>query len=92
MKLIKPFYGVPDGAFYPVHYQKGDECPPELEEAAREAGCLKDGKKSKSDMPPAPNTPPADESTPPADNNGNNTNNPPAENNGNGENPPADGT
>ncbi|HBZ07469.1 MAG TPA: hypothetical protein DEP03_14205 [Massilia sp.] len=30
MKFTKPFQGVPDGAIYPVHYQAGDECPPEL--------------------------------------------------------------
>ena len=34
MKLTKPFRGVPDGEIYPVQYQAGDECPPELEAAA----------------------------------------------------------
>lgn len=34
MKLTKPFQGVPDGEIYPVQYQAGDECPPELEAAA----------------------------------------------------------
>lgn len=30
MKFTKPFQGVPDGQIYPVQYQAGDECPPEL--------------------------------------------------------------
>jgi len=30
MKFTKPFQGVPDGQIYPVQYQTGDECPPEL--------------------------------------------------------------
>lgn len=34
MKFNKPFRGVPKGAIYPVEYQPGDECPPELEAAA----------------------------------------------------------
>lgn len=36
MKFIKEFAGVPEGEVYPVHYAMGDECPPELEEAALE--------------------------------------------------------
>ena len=40
MKLNKPFKGVPDGEIYPVEYQAGDECPPELEAAARELDAL----------------------------------------------------
>lgn len=52
MKLIKDFHGVPNGAFYPVLYPKGDECPPELEDAAREAGCLKTKGKGNQDVPP----------------------------------------
>ena len=35
MKFIKPFKGVPNGEFYPVEYKIGDECPPELLEAAQ---------------------------------------------------------
>lgn len=35
MKFIKPFRGVPAGEFYPVSYAVGDECPPELLEAAQ---------------------------------------------------------
>lgn len=34
MKLAKPFLGVPNGEIYPVQYDAGDECPPELEAAA----------------------------------------------------------
>ncbi|TQK10244.1 hypothetical protein [Herbaspirillum sp. SJZ107] len=40
MKLAKHFQGVPDGKIYPVQYQPGDECPPELEAAAAELGAL----------------------------------------------------
>lgn len=40
MQLIQPFLGVPDGEIYPVQYQPGDECPPELEAAATELGAF----------------------------------------------------
>lgn len=43
MKLIKPFKGVPAGEIYPVEYEPGDECPPELEAGARELGALDEG-------------------------------------------------
>ena len=43
-KFTKPFLGVPDGEIYPVQYEKGDEIPEELLEAAKEAGAA-DGKK-----------------------------------------------
>lgn len=39
-KLIKAFRGVPRGAIYPVCYEAGQECPPELEAGAREQGAL----------------------------------------------------
>lgn len=39
-KLIKAFRGVPKGAIYPVAYEPGEECPPELEAGARELGAL----------------------------------------------------
>jgi len=42
MQLVKPFLGVPDGEIYPVQYQPGDECPPELEAAAAELGAFDD--------------------------------------------------
>lgn len=53
-KLIKAFRGVPNGALYPVEYEKGDECPPELEEAARELGCLAAKKAKKDDVSETP--------------------------------------
>lgn len=40
MKFTKPFYGVPDGQIYPVNYEIGDECPPELMQAATELGAI----------------------------------------------------
>lgn len=40
MKLKKAMRGVPNGAIYPVDYDKGDDCPDELVDAARELGCL----------------------------------------------------
>lgn len=60
MKLIKPFRGVPNGAFYPVDYAKGDDCPKELEEAAREAGALPN-KESKRNQAEPPNPPKQDD-------------------------------
>lgn len=49
-KFTKPFLGVPDGEIYPVQYEKGDEVPAELLEAAKEAGCVS-GKKGDSKLP-----------------------------------------
>jgi hypothetical protein len=40
MKFEKPFFGVPDGEIYPVQYQAGDECPPELEASATALGAF----------------------------------------------------
>lgn len=40
MKFIKAFKGVPEGEIYPVEYEAGDECPPELESAAESVGAL----------------------------------------------------
>lgn len=40
MKFTRVFRGVPDGEIYPVEYQPGDVCPPELAHAATEAGVL----------------------------------------------------
>lgn len=40
MKFTKPFYGVPDGQIYPIHYAVGDECPPELLDAAKAIGAV----------------------------------------------------
>ena len=52
-KFTKPFLGVPDGEVYPVQYEKGDEVPAELLEAAKEAGCV-NGKKGDSKLPEDP--------------------------------------
>lgn len=40
MKLNAEFQGVPNGEIYPITYAPGDECPPELEDAARSLGVL----------------------------------------------------
>jgi len=40
MKITKEFRGVPNGEIYPVTFQPGDECPPELEATARHFGAL----------------------------------------------------
>jgi hypothetical protein len=34
MQFSKPFRGVPNGEIYPVDYEPGQECPPELEASA----------------------------------------------------------
>lgn len=41
----KPFRGVKSQEIYPTEFLAGDECPPELEEAANELGVLA-GKKA----------------------------------------------
>ena len=46
MKFIKPFRGVPNGRIYPVQFEVGDECPPELETAARAENVLETEKKA----------------------------------------------
>lgn len=40
MKLTAPLYGAKEGEVYPTWFAPGDECPPELEAAAREQGAL----------------------------------------------------
>ena len=73
MKLAKPFLGVPDGGIYPVQYQAGDECPPELEAAAVALGAAevesdgedaaeREGAKVATLEPPDPNPVPNPES------------------------------
>ena len=47
-KLTKPFRGVPNGEIYPIEYEAGDECPPELEAGALSLGALTEGKKEPS--------------------------------------------
>lgn len=47
MKFAKPFKGVPDGEIYPVDYQPGDECPPELQAAAESLDVLEGEKRAR---------------------------------------------
>jgi len=47
MKFSKPFRGVPDGEIYPVQYAVGDECPPELLDAAKSLGAVEEPKEAK---------------------------------------------
>lgn len=56
-KFTKPFLGVPNGEIYPVQYEKGDEVPAELLDAAKEAGCVsgKKGDSKQSEDPPSDN-------------------------------------
>lgn len=42
MKLTAALYGVPAGAVHPRWFEAGEECPPELLEAARALGALAD--------------------------------------------------
>lgn len=52
-KFTKPFYGVKEGEIYPTQFEAGDECPSELEGAAKAENALAaDGKKPKKDGPP----------------------------------------
>ena len=46
-KFAKPFSGVPDGAIYPVQYEPGQDCPPELEPSAQAMGVLEQDKPAK---------------------------------------------
>jgi hypothetical protein len=46
MKFIKPFKGVPDGEIYPVDYEAGEECPPELLDSAVALEAVKAPKKT----------------------------------------------
>jgi hypothetical protein len=52
MKLTKDLFGVRRGNVHPETIAAGAECPPELEDAARELGCF-DGAPIDTD-PPAP--------------------------------------
>lgn len=40
MKFIQPFKGCKQGDLYPTQFAVGDECPPELEFAAIDAGAV----------------------------------------------------
>ena len=57
--LKDTFLGVPNGEIYPIEYKAGDECPPELESAARSLGLLEDA--------PAPAPAPAPPAVPEAE-------------------------
>jgi hypothetical protein len=51
MKVFaKSFEGVRDGEIYPTRFEKGDECPPELEAGALSLGALEVEKQAASDM------------------------------------------
>ncbi|WP_167670706.1 hypothetical protein [Allopusillimonas ginsengisoli] len=43
MKFVKPFYGCKAGDVYPTKFAAGDECPPELERAAKSTDALESG-------------------------------------------------
>lgn len=43
-KLLKDIYGASGGAVYPRVFAAGEDCPEDLEEAAREMGAIKGGK------------------------------------------------
>lgn len=40
MHFIKPFYGCRDGEIYPERFAPGDDCPPELVDAAIACGVV----------------------------------------------------
>ena len=40
VKFAKTFRGVKAGEIYPTEFEPGDDCPPELEDAARACGVL----------------------------------------------------
>lgn len=40
MKFTKPFYGVTAGEIYPREFAVGDDCPPELEAAAKSVDAI----------------------------------------------------
>lgn len=43
MKFKAPFKGVKEGDIYHTDFSPGDECPPELEEAARACDAIETG-------------------------------------------------
>lgn len=47
MKFTAPFKGVKAGDVYPTKFQPGDDCPAELESAARACGALGESKAAK---------------------------------------------
>lgn len=53
-KFRKPFAGVLAGEIYPRDYAKGDECPPELLDAAMSVGAVRAPKPPTPDPDPDP--------------------------------------
>jgi hypothetical protein len=53
MKLTKRIFAARPGEIYPGWIEAGEECPPELLDAAREAGAL-DGAEEPAEQQPAP--------------------------------------
>lgn len=45
-KFSKPFSGCRSGEIYPTEFEPGDECPAELEDAARSCDALEEAKKA----------------------------------------------
>ncbi len=46
MKFIKPFSGAKAGDIYPTQFEVGDECPPELLDAAKAVGAVAPSEKA----------------------------------------------
>lgn len=61
MEFTKVFRGVPDGGIYPVEYQLGDTCPPELLHAAMEVDAVGTEKTIEPPVIPAPEQAPVAE-------------------------------
>lgn len=53
-KLTKDLYGAANGEVYPRIYAAGEDCPPELEDAAREIDALEEAEEGKSEGDGAP--------------------------------------
>ena len=47
MKFTAPLKGVKAGEVYPTEFQPGDDCPPDLADAARAAGAVGEVKAAK---------------------------------------------
>ncbi|WP_196774284.1 hypothetical protein [Rhodovulum sp. MB263] len=47
MKLTKPLFAAPPGEIYPREIPAGEQCPAALEQAAREAGALDEGRRTR---------------------------------------------
>jgi hypothetical protein len=58
--LKKPIFGAAHPEIYPREYAAGEECPPDLEDAAREVGALDAEKPAKKALRAAPENKKAD--------------------------------